>query len=141
MIVYLDTSLLVAALTDESATERVQDWLAAQEAGTLAISAWVRTEFASALSVKLRMGQLGLADRDAAWAAFARMQADNLLMLPIRGPIFGVAAGFAAQHTLGLRAGDALHLAICADHGAALHTLDRRMAEAGPVVGVNAVLA
>ena len=140
MIVYLDTSLAVAALTDETATERVQGWLAAREAGTLAISAWVRTEFASALSVKLRTGQIGFADRNAAWAAFARVQADNLLMLPIRAPAFGVAAGFAAQHMLGLRAGDALHLAICADHGVTLCTLDRRMADAGPAVGVAARL-
>src|SRR5215510_8306714 len=35
------------------------------------------------------------------------------------------------QDALGLRAGDALHLAICVDHGAALCTLDRRLSEAG----------
>jgi predicted nucleic acid-binding protein len=35
-----------------------------------------------------------------------------------------------------LRAGEALHLAICANHGASLCTLDRRLAEAAPRVGV-----
>ena len=39
-----------------------------------------------------------------------------------------------------MRAGDALHLAICADHGATLCTLDRRLAEAGPALGVKATL-
>ncbi len=40
------------------------------------------------------------------------------------------------QQGLGLRAGDALHLAVAAEHGATLWTLDVRMAEAGPVLGV-----
>jgi predicted nucleic acid-binding protein len=44
------------------------------------------------------------------------------------------------QPVLGLRAGDALHLAICADHGATLCTLDRRLNEAGPVLGVKTML-
>jgi len=35
------------------------------------------------------------------------------------------------------RAADALHLAICADHGATLCTLDRRLSEAGPALGVK----
>ena len=41
------------------------------------------------------------------------------------------------RHAIGLRAGDALHLAICADHGATLCTLDRRLGDAGPLVGVR----
>jgi predicted nucleic acid-binding protein len=53
---------------------------------------------------------------------------------------FRTAARFADQHVLGLRAGDALHLAICADHGATLCTLDRRLANAGSALGVKAML-
>jgi uncharacterized protein len=49
---------------------------------------------------------------------------------------FRVAARLADQSELNLRAGDALHLAICANHGASLCTLDRRLAEAAPRVGV-----
>jgi len=41
---------------------------------------------------------------------------------------------------LALRAGDALHLAICADHGATLCTLDRRLSEAGSTLGVKTML-
>jgi predicted nucleic acid-binding protein len=53
---------------------------------------------------------------------------------------FRTAARFADQHALGLRAGDALHLAICADHGATLCTRGRRLSEAGPALGVKTML-
>ena len=43
---------------------------------------------------------------------------------------------FVDQHALGLRAGDALHLAVASVKGETLHTLDERLAEAGPVLGV-----
>ena len=43
---------------------------------------------------------------------------------------------FVDQHTLGLRAGDALHLATASEHGASVHTLDQRLAQAGPLLGV-----
>jgi hypothetical protein len=53
---------------------------------------------------------------------------------------FRTAARFADQHALGLRAGDALHLAICADRGATLCTLDQRLSEAGSALGAKAML-
>jgi predicted nucleic acid-binding protein len=49
---------------------------------------------------------------------------------------FRAAASFVDHHALGLRAGDALHLASASEHGATVCTLDRRLAEAGPAVGV-----
>jgi len=49
--------------------------------------------------------------------------------LPVESDDFRTAALFCDQHALGLRAGDALHLAIAARHGAELCTLDRQLAQ------------
>jgi predicted nucleic acid-binding protein len=68
---------------------------------------------------------------------FARLTAESLTILSVSSLQFRTAARFADQHMLGLRAGDALHLAICADHGATLCTLDRRLGEVGPALGVK----
>ena len=73
-------------------------------------------------------------------ATFARLSADSLAVLPISASQFRTAARFADQFALGLRAGDALHLAVCADHGVTLCTLDRRLGAAGPALGVQTTL-
>jgi predicted nucleic acid-binding protein len=72
-----------------------------------------------------------------ALAMFTRLSADSFTILPVTGLQFRTAARFADQYALGLRAADALHLAICADHGATLCTLDRRLSAAGPALGVK----
>ncbi len=140
MTFYLDTSLRAAALTNETTTTRVQTWLGAQPPEDQTISDWVTTEFPSALSLKLRTGQIEATHRAAALAEFARRNADSFVVLPVTRAQFRVAAGLVDQHATGVRAGDALHLAICADHGATLHTFDQRLSEAGPLPGVKTAL-
>jgi uncharacterized protein len=139
-MLYLDTSLLVAALTNETETERMQRWLGQQQAVEIAIRDWVVTEFSSALSIKLRAGQINENQRAEVLSLFTRLATDSLAVIPISRLEFRTAARFADQHALGLRAGDALHLAICTDHGATLCTLDRRLANAGSTLGVKAML-
>jgi len=139
-MLYIDTSLLIAALTNQAETERVQGWLGQQAEGDLAISDWVATEFSSALSIKLRAGHIEPAHRADALAMFVRLTADNFLVLPVSRLQFLTPARFADQHQMNLRAGDALHLAVCADHGATLCTLDRRLSDAGPALGIKTML-
>jgi predicted nucleic acid-binding protein len=138
---YLDTSVLVSVLTaNEVASERARAWLDRQDGGDLVISEWVVAEFSAALSIKLRTGALVETQRARALAIFGAMVERSLRVLPIEGAQFRVAARLCDQFALGLKAGDALHLAVAFDRGATLCSLDRRQIEAAGSLGVMAEL-
>jgi predicted nucleic acid-binding protein len=140
LICYLDTSLVVTALTNEPRTKDVLQWLGHLRTDSLRISEWGMTEFSAALSIKQRVGTLDATSRAATLQKFREFVSSAVEILPVGGGHFKAAALFADQYSLGLRAADALHLAIASEHAAALHTLDRRLADAGLALGVKTVL-
>lgn len=123
-MLYVDTSVLVALCTNEAKTADVIRWYAAC-AEELASAAWCVTEFASAMGLKQRTGQLTKAQAQTAWMQFERLCANDLQLLPVQAMTFHRAAMLTMDAATGLRAGDALHLA-CAMEAKAqgLVTLD-----------------
>lgn len=100
------------------------------------MSDWVVTEVSSALSLKVRTGALDLPRRAAALAALHKLLVESLVLIPVLPIHFRAAAQYLDRHDLGLRAADALHLAVASDRGATLVTLDRRLRAAGLALGV-----
>lgn len=98
------------------------------------------TEFAAALSVKLRTAAIGEPVRAAITGQFGLLRQQALRTLPVSSSHFHMAAQYAERSHLGLRAGDALHVAIAAETGAAICTTDKRLANAAAAVGVMAEL-
>src|SRR3546814_14630846 len=88
------------------------------------------------MSAQRRTGQSNLEQRAAALAMFNKLVAESFTVLTVTGAHFRAAAKFVDQHALGLRAGDALHLATASEPGATLPTLAQRLAQAGPGLGV-----
>ena len=101
------------------------------------ISDWVVTEFAAALSVKLRIAAIDDPVRAAIDEQFEMLRQQVLRTVPIASNHVHMAAQFARRSQLGLRAGDALHVGIAAEAGAAICTTDKRLASAAAEVGVT----
>jgi uncharacterized protein len=139
-MVYLDTSVIVSALTLEAHTKRSKGWLTAQAAGSLFVSPWVETEFMSALGIKIRSKTITKSDYLTARAAYMRLERDYCTLLVIRSSHFEAAIDFLSDHQLGLRAADALHLAIASDNGASLCTLDKTLFDAARALGISSVM-
>ncbi|HTV68641.1 MAG TPA: type II toxin-antitoxin system VapC family toxin [Rhizobiaceae bacterium] len=139
-MIYVDTSVMVAAIIPEQASERVRGWLEKQSADDLSVSDWTVTEFSSALSIKMRSGRLAIDDRNTVLEAFSRIVEESFERFRVERADFTAAARFAERHDLGLRAGDALHVAIAIANGTRLATLDKTLAKAATAAGVNCIL-
>ncbi len=128
-MLYVDTSVLVALCTNEAKTAEVLKWYAACTV-ELASAAWCVTEFASALGIKQRTGQLIESQAQTAWVQFERICANDLQLLPVETMSFHKAALMTMDAAAGLRAGDALHLACAIEANAqGIVTLDTVLAK------------
>ena len=137
---YLDTSLIVAALTAESDTWSAQRSLAEAPAEPLLISDWVVTEFAGALAAKLRAGKLDPNEADVAARAFSALEAESFTRISVTDSDFASAAGLASSREVALRAGDALHLAVARAADATVYTLDKGLHRAAAGLQLPSVL-
>ena len=136
MACYLDTSLLVPLLIREPGTPRVQAFLSAGAAKALLISPWTITEFSSALALKERVRSISRQERRAALTMFEKFRSLRLELVPMDAADFEAAARLCDASAAPLRAGDALHLAVCRRVRGSLATMDQGLAAAGQEAGL-----
>ncbi len=127
-MIYVDTSAVVALLTTEVRTQAVMGWYEGlQEVPT--VSDWLLAEFSSAISIKVRAGQLSEASAKEAFKEFDMLLDGGLRLAPISREAFKRAEKMVRNHRDGLRAGDSLHLAMALELQAShVATLDGNMA-------------
>jgi predicted nucleic acid-binding protein len=117
-MLYLDTCVLLAVLTPEVHTQ-------------------VATQ---ALGLKVRTGALTNSQADAVLEAYQHTLVPALVMLEIEGRDFRHADACLRSWPSGLRAADALHLAIAVGRGATLCSLDAGLVGVAKGLGLPAQL-
>lgn len=140
-MIYLDTSVVLALLTAEGRSAEALDWFG-QCRSTLISSDWLITETHSALGIKQRHYGLSQAIRQAAAEQFERLLQGVVELRSLERDRFRQAAELLRDPALGLRAGDALHLAVALHSRCTqLASFDARMQQAATTLGIKSALA
>lgn len=125
-MLYVDTSILVGFCTKEVKSPAINKWYESARDAKLISSTWTFTEFASALSIKERTGQITSKESKSAWKIFESMCDNDIELLPIDNKVFYSAGLLALDSSYKLRSGDALHLAAAKSFKAkSIITLDK----------------
>ena len=110
-MLYVDSSVLVGLCTKETKSRAINKWYENSRDLQLISSTWMFTEFASALSMKERTGQITLKESKSAWKIFEAICNNDIELLPIDNKVFYSAGLLVLDSSSKLRSGDALHLA------------------------------
>ena len=116
-MIYLDTSVAIPMFAPEAASGSILAWLDTCQ-DDLVSADWILTEFASALLVKVRRGDLTEKHARLIWDNFDVFSRSGLRLVPVTRSAFVGAAELIRKAAGALRAGDALHLAMAIEVGA-----------------------
>lgn len=136
-MIYFDTSFLAPIFQPEETSRDIENFFKDLPTGLLTTSQWTILEFSSLIARKVRMGLL--ARNDAEWVdtQFERAIRDSFNLASATAADFDLAKHYVMKFEAGLRAGDALHLAIAKNNRAtAIYTLDKGMVKAGEEIGL-----
>jgi uncharacterized protein len=101
---YIDTSVLVALCTNEDETDRINKWYSNYN-GELVSAIWCIPEFASALGIKQRTGQLNTIQAGKAWEDFRELCDRDINLLSLESAEYYTAANMPFDARKNLRAG------------------------------------
>ena len=140
-MIYLDTSFVAPLVIAENSSEAVEAFVLKVKPGELTTSMWTQVELSSLVSRKVRMGELSDSQAEVVRREFDRVLGESFEMLAPTPADFTAAAKYLESPKTGLRAGDALHLAIAANHRAKrILTLDQGFLEAGKLLKLPVTL-
>jgi len=107
-------------------------------AAQFTVGRWARVEFSSLLAREVRMSELDTGTAARADARFEAMVEESFSVVLPNADDFGLAKEYLSHFDTGLRAGDALHLAIARNHRAqVIYSLDRTFMKAGKILGLR----
>ncbi len=135
-MIYLDTSVVAPFYWQEQLSDTVQTLLGNES--EVALSQLVEVELFSALSRRVRMGEIS---QDQAGAIAERFETHVdygfYTRLPVEGLHYSLAKEWIRRFDTPLRTLDALHLAIASSQGICLITADRGLAGSAEAFGVE----
>ncbi len=136
-MLYFGTSFLAPLILPEATSEPVAGFFDVLPSGDFAVSHWTRVEFASLLAREVRTGGLDPAAAREADSRFETMVRESFILLLPNPDDFDRARECLNRYETGLRAADALHLAIAWNRGSeAIYSLDKRMIAASRTLGL-----
>ena len=134
---YFDTSFLTPLVLQEATSAKIERFISSLPADELSISQLARIEFTSLVAREVRMGGLDRKAARAADAQFETMVQESFVVLLPTAADFDLAKDLLGNHETGLRAGDALHLAIARNNRSeAIYSLDKTLLSAGRRLGL-----
>ena len=132
--VYLDTSFLLPYYISEATSSAVDKVLTSLN--NMFVSSWTRVEFTSALARQVRMGGFDPQQAKVYLEAFDQDLQQSYHLLTVHDSDYTLATHLLLRHpALGLRAGDALHLAVTMNHKLTLYSLDTTFINAAHQLG------
>lgn len=136
---YFDTSFLAPLVINEENSDAVEAYVLALPPAELLTSAWTQVELASLVARRERMGEFTRALADRVRAQFARLLAEHFEVLTPNRTDFEFAAGLLRNAKSGLRAGDAMHLAVAHNQGRfEILSLDQTLIKGARQLGMKA---
>jgi uncharacterized protein len=134
-VLYFDTSFLAPLIVPEATSDKIAAFIRRLPAEELTVSHWTRVEFSSLIAREVRMGELDVRAAIRADDRFESMVEESFSVILPSADDFGLAKRYLRQFETGLRAGDALHLAIARNHRAAvIYSLDKTLVKAGKIL-------
>ena len=138
-MIVLDASALVSLFVADGNSVAIKTYFRSTNP-RVGVNDFAAAEFASAISIRLRSKQIPLSEATGILAAFDAWVSGSAKAIALAPEDSRAAAAMVRRFELGLRAPDALHLAICLRLGVPLLTYDIRQMAAARALGIRLAL-